>query len=313
MKIGVDAMGGDFAPEAIVKGAILAQKELDSSEQIVLFGDQQKIVQILESEKANVSDFEIVHCSEVIGMGDNPAKSFSKKTDSSITVGFSWLAHKKIDGFASAGNTGAMLVGTMYMVKSVSGIIRPAIASYIPVSETKFNLLLDVGINPDCRPDVLYQYGVLGSIYAKLVFGVENPRVGLLNIGEEEEKGNLVSKSTFELMKESSDFNFVGNIEGNQLFDDKKADVIVCDGFVGNVVLKEAEAFYHMLKKRNISDPFFERFNFENYGGTPILGVNSPVIIGHGVSNSKAIKNMILQTRTVISLNLCNKIKEAFN
>lgn len=313
MKIGVDAMGGDFAPEAIVKGAILAQKELDSSEQIVLFGDQQKIVQILESEKANVSDFEIVHCSEVIGMGDNPAKSFSKKTDSSITVGFSWLAQKKIDGFASAGNTGAMLVGTMYMVKSVSGIIRPAIASYIPVSETKFNLLLDVGINPDCRPDVLYQYGVLGSIYAKLVFGVENPRVGLLNIGEEEEKGNLVSKSTFELMKESSDFNFVGNIEGNQLFDDKKADVIVCDGFVGNVVLKEAEAFYHMLKKRNISDPFFERFNFENYGGTPILGVNSPVIIGHGVSNSKAIKNMILQTRTVISLNLCNKIKEAFN
>ena len=114
-------------------------------------------------------------------------------------------------------------------------------------------------------------------------------------------------------MKESSDFNFVGNIEGNQLFDDKKADVIVCDGFVGNVVLKEAEAFYHMLKKRNISDSFFERFNFENYGGTPILGVNSPVIIGHGVSNSKAIKNMILQTRTVISLNLCNKIKEAFN
>lgn len=313
MKIGVDAMGGDYAPDEIVRGAILALKELDSSEKIVLFGDQQKIVSVLESEKANVSDFEIVHCTEVIGMGDNPAKSFSKKTDSSITVGFSWLAQKRIDGFASAGNTGAMLVGTMYLIKSVSGIIRPAIATYIPVSEEKFNLLLDVGINPDCRPDVLYQYGILGSIYAKLIFGVDNPRVGLLNIGEEEEKGNLVSKSTFELMKDSTHFNFVGNVEGNQLFDDKKADVIVCDGFVGNVVLKEAEAFYHMLKKRKISDPFFERFNFENYGGTPVLGVNSPVIIGHGVSNSKAIMNMILQTRTVISLDLCGKIKEAFN
>lgn len=313
MKIGVDAMGGDYAPAEIVKGAILAQKELDSSEQIVLFGDQQNIIEIIKSEDANISDFEIVHCSEVIGMGDNPAKSFSKKTDSSITVGFNWLAHKKIDGFASAGNTGAMLVGTMYMIKSVPGIIRPAIASYIPVSEEKFNLLLDVGINPDCRPDVLYQYGILGAIYAKLVFGVDKPRVGLLNIGEEEEKGNLVSKSTYELMKDSSDFNFVGNVEGNQLFDDKKADVIVCDGFVGNVVLKEAEAFYHMLKKRKISDPFFERFNFENYGGTPVLGVNSPVIIGHGVSNAKAIMNMILQTRTVISLDLCGKIKEAFN
>ncbi len=313
MKIGVDAMGGDFAPDAIVIGAIQAQKELSSSERIVLFGDQQKIEAILKSEKANVSDFDIVHCSEVIEMGDHPAKSFSKKSDSSITVGFSWLAQNKIDGFASAGNTGAMLVGTMYTIKSVPGIIRPSIASYIPVSEEKFNLLLDVGINPDCRPDVLYQYGILGSIYAKLIFGVENPRVGLLNIGEEEEKGNLVTKSTHELMKDSTHFNFVGNVEGNQLFDDKKADVIVCDGFVGNVVLKEAEAFYHMLKKRKISDPFFERFNFENYGGTPILGVNAPVVIGHGISNSKAIKNMILQTRIVINSNLCGKIKEAFN
>jgi len=313
MKIGLDAMGGDFAPEAAVKGAILAQKQLLPTERIVLFGDKQKIESIIEAEKANPSDFDIVHCSEVIEMGDHPAKSFGKKTDSSITVGFGWLAKNLIDGFASAGNTGAMLVGTMYTVKQVPGVIRPSIASYIPVSETQFSLLLDVGINPDCRPDVLYQYGILGSIYAKAVLEIENPRVGLLNIGEEEEKGNLVTKSTYDLMKDSSHFNFIGNVEGNDLFSDAKADVVVCDGFVGNVVLKEAEAFYRLIKKRKINDPFFERFNFENYGGTPVLGVNAPVVIGHGVSNDKAIMNMILQTRTVISTNLCGKIKEAFN
>ena len=313
MRIGVDAMGGDFAPEAAVKGAILANRELEPNQRIVLFGDQERIQNIISQNSGSLNDFDIVHCTEVIGMGENPAKTFAKKADSSITVGFKWLAQNKIDGFASAGNTGAMLVGTMYTVKSVPGIIRPAIASYIPVSENKFNLLLDVGINPDCRPDVLYQYGILGSLYAKLIFNIDNPRVGLLNIGEEEEKGNLVTKNTFELMKDSNDYTFVGNVEGNMLFNDEKADVVVCDGFVGNVILKEAEAFYHILKKRKISDPFFERFNFENYGGTPVLGVNAPVIIGHGVSNDKAIMNMILQTRTVISTNLCNKIKEAFS
>jgi glycerol-3-phosphate acyltransferase PlsX len=313
MKIGVDAMGGDFAPDAIVKGAILAQKEMLPDERIVLFGDQVQITRILNEQGVDQSTFEIVHCTEVIGMGENPAKTFAKKTDSSITVGFSWLAHKKIDGFASAGNTGAMLVGTMYTIKSVPGIIRPSIASYIPVSEEKFNLLLDVGINPDCRPDVLYQYGILGSIYAQLILGVDNPRVGLLNIGEEEEKGNLVTKSTFDLMKGTTDFNFVGNVEGNDLFSDSKADVVVCDGFVGNVMLKEAEAFYHLIKKRKIIDSFFERFNFENYGGTPILGVNAPVVIGHGISNDKAIMNMIFQTKKVISTDLCGKFKEAFN
>ncbi|HZJ74220.1 MAG TPA: phosphate acyltransferase PlsX [Perlabentimonas sp.] len=313
MKIGVDAMGGDYAPEAIVKGAILAQEQLLPEEQIVLFGDQGRIYNILEQENIDKSAFEVVNCTQVIGMGENPAKTFAKKADSSITVGFRYLVQQKIDGFASAGNTGAMLVGAMHTVKSVPGIIRPAIASYIPVSENKFNLLLDVGLNPDCRPDVLYQYGILGNIYAKLIFGIKQPRVGLLNIGEEEEKGNLVTKHTHEQMKGSSDFNFVGNVEGNELFSDANADVIVCDGFVGNVLLKEAEAFYHLIKKRNISDPFFEMFNFENYGGTPVLGVNAPVIIGHGVSNARAIMNMILQTKTVIKTELCEKFKEVFS
>lgn len=313
MNIGLDVMGGDYAPDAVIAGAVLAQKHLSNSERITLFGDENAILRLLKNENANVSDFDIVHCSEVIAMGDNPAKTFSKKIDSSIHKGFKHLAEKKIDGFASAGNTGAMLVGTMYTIRSVPGVIRPAIASYIPVSEKKFNLILDVGINPDCRPNVLFQYAILGSLYSKHVFGIDKPRIGLLNIGAEDEKGNLVTKSTFELMKDTSDFHFAGNVEGNDLFSDSKADVFVCDGFVGNVVLKEAEAFYQLIKKRNITDHFFEQFNFENYGGTPILGVNSPVVIGHGISNAKAIMNMILQTRTVISSNLCEKIKEAFN
>lgn len=313
MKIGVDAMGGDFAPDAVVSGAILAQKQLSADQRIVLFGDQNQIISLINKGNANPDDFDIVHCTEVIEMCENPAKAFTKKPDSSISNGFKALATKKIDGFASAGSTGAMLVGTMYTVKQISGIIRPAIASYIPVNENKFNLLLDVGLNPDCKPEVLYQYGILGSLFSKLILGNSNPRVALLNIGEEDEKGNLLVKGTFELMKNNKDFNFVGNVEGNDLFSNDKADVVVCDGFVGNVVLKEAEAFYHIIKKRKIENSYLEMFNAENYGGTPILGVNEPVIIGHGSSNPKAIMNMILQTKEVISSNLCQKIKEAFS
>ena len=313
MKIGVDAMGGDHAPEAVVLGAILAQKQLSADQRIVLFGDEKQIVSLLKRENANPDNFDIVNSTEVIEMCENPAKAFTKKPDSSISNGFKALATKQIDGFASAGSTGAMLVGAMYTVKQVSGIIRPSIASFIPVSEKKFNLLLDVGLNPDCKPEVLYQYGILGSLYAKFVLGNQNPRVALLNIGEEDEKGNLLVKSTFELMKGNKDFNFVGNVEGNDLFKDDKADVVVCDGFVGNVVLKEAEAFYKIIKRRKIEDPYLEMFNAENYGGTPILGVNEPVIIAHGSSNPKAIMNMIFQTREVISSNLCLKIKEAFS
>jgi len=313
MRIGVDAMGGDFAPDAVVSGAILAHKKLSSDQRIVLFGDESKIIDLLKKENANPNDFDIVNCTEVIEMCENPAKAVAKKPDSSISKGFRALATKQIDGFASAGSTGAMLVGTMYTVKQITGIIRPAIASYIPVSENKFNLLLDVGLNPDCKPDVLYQYGILGSLFSKLILGNENPRVALLNIGEEDEKGNLLVKATFDLMKDNKDFNFVGNVEGNDLFSNEKADVVVCDGFVGNVVLKEAEAFFHIIKKRKIENPYLEMFNAENYGGTPILGVNEPVIIGHGSSNPKAIMNMILQTKEVISSNLCQKFKEAFS
>ena len=258
MKIGLDAMGGDFAPEAAVLGAILARDKLPPDFDLALIGDEDKIRNLLMREKKDPGAFEIIPTTEQIEMGDHPAKSFTQKPNSSIVVGYRMLQSGKIDGFASAGNTGAMLVGIGFTVKGIPGIIRPAIATIVPTISGGANILLDVGINPDSRPDVLYQHGILGSLYAEHVLNIDDPRVGLLNIGAEESKGNLVVKSTYELMKGSTDFNFIGNVEGNDFFSDEKVDVIVCDGFVGNVVLKVVEGFYTMVKKRKIEDPFFD-------------------------------------------------------
>jgi phosphate acyltransferase len=312
MRIGIDIMGGDFAPEAAVLGAILAHKELSYNDRLVLIGDEDKIKEILLREKVNPENFDIVHTSQVIEMSDHPAKAFAKKPDSSIAKGYKLLAMGEIEGFASAGSTGAMLVGAMYAVKVIPGVIRPVITAAIPKPEGNYSLILDVGINPDTKPDVLYQYGILGSLYASNVYNIDNPKVGLMNIGSEEEKGNLVTKSAYELMKDTSDFNFIGNVEANELFSDDWVDVIVCDGFVGNVILKEAEAFYTLIKQRKIEDDFFDKFNYENYGGTPILGVNKNIVIGHGISREVAMKNMILHTKEVVEAKLSDKIKEAF-
>lgn len=306
-------MGGDFAPETVVLGAIQAQKEVSSEIKIVLIGDESQITEILTKEGVSISNFEIVATTQVINMGDHPTKAFQQKPDSSLAVGFGMLANGELQGFASAGSTGAMLVGAMYSIKPIPGIIRPGIASFLPVCETKTGLLIDVGLNPDASPDILLQYALLGSIYAKEVLGITSPTVGLLNIGEEAEKGNLVAKSTYQMLKEATSIRFIGNIEANRIFEEDSADILVCDGFTGNVVLKEAEGFFKLLKRRGIIDTFFERFNFEHYGGTPLLGVNAPVIIGHGASNATAIKNMILQTQNVIQAGLVEKIKEALS
>jgi glycerol-3-phosphate acyltransferase PlsX len=312
MRIGVDILGGDFAPEATVLGAILAQKELPEGTQLVLIGDEQKIKEIAQREKFDTSKWDIVPTTEYIGMGEHPSKAFTQKPNASIPLGFKMLKSMEIDGFASAGSTGAMMVGAMMVIKLIPGIIRPSIATYMASDNGKPSVILDAGINPDARPDALLQYGILGELYAKHVFKIDNPRVALLNIGSEEEKGNLVSKAAFTLFKESKAFNFIGNIEGHDIFSKDKVDVIVCDGFVGNIVLKEAEAFYHIVKKRGIEDPFFEQFNFEHYGGTPILGIDSVAVIGHGISNDIAIKNMILHTAQMVKAGLIEKIKEAF-
>ena len=204
-----------------------------------------------------------------------------------------------------------MLVGSMLTVKAIPGVIRPCITSAIPQEDGSVSIILDVGTNADCKPDVLYQFGILGSHFVKHIYNIENPRVALLNIGEEKEKGNLLTQATHELMSETTDFNFIGNIEGRDLFN-SSADVVVCDGFTGNVVLKEAEAFYVVAKKRGIKDEFFDRFNYEIYGGSPVLGINSNVIIGHGISSPVAIKNMLFLAKDVAEAELSKKIQKAF-
>jgi len=312
MKIGIDIYGGDHAPDEVIKGSIKAFLELPSSVKLVLIGNQEDIENICEQEGFDITHFEIVNTTEWINMGEHPAKAFASKTNSSIVKGFSMLKSGHIDGFTSAGNTGAMLVGVIQVTKVIPGVIRPCIAATIPNINGNPNIIVDVGINPDSKPDVLYQYGILGSVYANKVYDIDKPKVGLLNIGEEEEKGNLATKAAYQSMKDNMDFNFIGNVEGGDIFDYDKVDVIVCDGFVGNVMLKQAESFYGLLKKRNIKDELFDKFDFENYGGTPILGASKPVIIGHGKSQEKAIKNMILLTKNVVEANIVDTIKEKF-
>ncbi|MDR1667735.1 MAG: phosphate acyltransferase PlsX [Bacteroidales bacterium] len=311
MRIGLDVMGGDFAPEVTVLGAIAAHGRLHPHARLVLIGDESAVKAICAREGFDSSRFEIVDAPDTITMGDHPSKAFAQKTRSSIYVGYKLLSDGKIDVFASAGSTGAMMVGAMYTVKSIEGILRPAIAVASPRADGRSNVLLDVGLNPDCKPDILNQYGLLGSLYAEFVCNIPHPKVALLNIGSEAEKGNLLTKSAYGLMSESKNYKFVGNIEGYEIFLDK-ADVIVCDGFVGNVLLKTVEGFSHIVKKRGIQDEFFELFNPDNYGGTPVLGINSNVIIGHGASNSEAIKNMILLSQGVVEADLPSKIKKYF-
>ena len=282
-------MGGDFAPEAAVQGAVLALEAIGPDSRIVLFGDEAKIKAVLEAEGCSAERFDIVATTEVIEMGDHPAKAFQAKADSSITVGFGYLAKGAIDGFASAGSTGAMMVGSMYAVKPIEGVIRPAISSIVLTIAGRPALLLDVGLNVDCKPEVLAQYGLIGSIYAEAVLGIGKPRVAVLNIGEEETKGNAQTKATYELLKEDGRINFVGN-----------------------TVLKMAEGLYRINKKLGGGNAFWDAMNYENVGGTPVLGVNAPVIIGHGISSARAIKSMILSTEQCIKADLTVKLQHAF-
>ena len=201
-----------------------------------------------------------------------------------------------------------MFIGGFYTVKAIPGILRPPLATLIPKEGGGVKVLLDVGANADCKPDVLYQFGMLGSLFSKHVCGIKKPKVSLLNLGEEKTKGNLLTQASYTLMEENPDYIFVGNCEGRDIFNSEN-DVIVCDGFTGNIVLKEAEGIYSIMKKKGLLDDYFKRFNYENYGGTPILGLNKPIIIGHGISNEIAIKNMILLTKDIVEADLVNKIK----
>ena len=226
-------MGGDFAPEVAIEGAVMSLKLLDKESRIVLYGDEKRIRELIKKHGASESDFDIVATTQVIEMGDHPAKAFIAKRDSSMTRGFNDLAEGKIDGFASAGSTGAMMVGSMQVIKPIEGVIRPVLATLIPTVSAEKGIqravLMDVGLNVDAKPEVLAQYGLLGSIYAKSALNMKNPRVALLNIGEEEGKGNAQAKATYDLMKADKRYNFVGNVEASYIFTGKIGDVVVAD------------------------------------------------------------------------------------
>ena len=313
MKIALDIMGGDFAPAEAIKGVQeFLQESNDPSVHLLLIGDTDAAQPYLASLEPFPGRYTLVHTTEIIGMHEHPTKALKEKPNSTISLGFGMMKEGKADAFISAGNTGAMMVGSMYTVKTIEGIIRPTIASPIPRADGKFNLLLDVGINADCKPEHMVQFAELGSLYMQRVYGIESPRIALLNLGEEEGKGNILAQATYPLLKEDTSINFVGNVEGRDIFMDK-SDVIVCEGFVGNVVLKMAESTYDLFKmQRGINDELLEHFNYEIYGGTPILGINSPVIIGHGISSSLAFKNMIDMSRKIIASNLMEAFREHF-
>jgi len=310
MRIGLDVSGGDFAPKVNLEGLKLAMQELPAAS-FFLFGDKEQVESHASFSDVDLSRVQVIHAPDQITFRDNPTRAILKKPKSSISVGLNWLSTRKIDVFSGTGNTGAMLVGAIYKSTTIPGVIRPCITSTLPTITGDKTILLDVGSNADCKADVLSQFAVLGSIYAQYVLGKKQPKVALLNIGEEESKGNLLSIAAHELLKSTDVINFIGNVEGRDLFTGV-ADVIVCDGYTGNVVLKQAEGMYSLIKQRGINDEYFDRFNYENYGGTPILGIRGNVIIGHGISNEIAIKNMLLHSYEVASSGLAKKIRKAF-
>lgn len=309
MKIGIDVMGGDFAPEEAILGLSLALKDDElRGVHLIAIGDQEKVNQQIDDLGLNLNGVEIIHAPEVIGMAEPPTRAVSQKRQSSINVGMKMLAENKIDAFVGAGNTGAMMVSSLYIVKSIEGISRPSLSTLVPKYNGSTGLLLDVGANSDVKPDNLVQFAILGAMYAQHILKIENPRVALLSIGEEKEKGNLLTQAVYPMLEQTRQINFIGNIEGRELFSDT-ADVVVCDGFTGNIVVKTCEGFFYKLKKRGIDDEFLDRFNFEIHGGTAILGINKPVIIGHGISRANTFVNMIKLARRVVQSELVQKIK----
>jgi len=309
MNIGLDMMGGDFAPLEAVKGVQLYLTAHTITANLILIGDQPQIEQLLADYKIPTDHIKVVHAEEVIDMHEHPARALKKKQKSSIAIGFHWLATGKIDAFISAGNTGAMLVGALFSIKTLEGVLRPAISSIIPKVSGGTGLLLDVGLNADCKPEQLNQFAIMGSVYAQLILGIDDPKVGLINVGEEEGKGNLLAQATYPLLKENKSIRFSGNIEGRDILMDK-ADVMVCEGFTGNILLKMAESLYSITQDKEIKDEYFDRFNFEKYGGTPVLGVAKPVIIGHGISHAKSFMNMIHLAQLMLEKNVMQKMKE---
>ena len=312
MNIGLDMMGGDFAPLEAVKGAAdFIASTTNTAIHLTLIGDESKIREHLADHPIAAGRYSIVHAAQVIGMHEHPTRALKEKQQSSIAIGFHLLATGKTDAFISAGNTGAMMVGALFSIKAIEGVLRPTIGAYMPREDGSLGLLVDVGLNADCKPENLNQFAILGSLFAKHILNFENPKVGLVNLGEEEGKGNILAQATYPLLKANKQINLTGNIEGRDILLNI-ADVLVCEGFTGNVVLKLAESIYDIVKRRDIHDEHFDRFNFEQYGGVPVLGVAKPVIIGHGISHALAFKNMIRIASRMLEIDLMGKMKNSF-
>jgi glycerol-3-phosphate acyltransferase PlsX len=311
MKIGVDILGGDYAPEATLKGVMLAFEEFGQNCTFVLIGNEEEMKAALLKENFPIDKVEFFHAPDGITMSSSPVKSIASSPNSSIVKGFDLLAEGKIDGFCSAGNSGSMLVGSVMKLGLLREDLRPCLLSILPNLAGQDGILLDVGANADCKPENLLDFAILGSTYAEVHLKIKNPKVGLVNIGEEPEKGNMLSIASHKLMAEYSKISFVGNLEGRELFDGK-ADVAVCSGFVGNVILKLAEKFYELAMRKGLKDdPFYSKMNYERHGGSPVLGVNKPVVVGHGISSPLAIKNMMKLTKELVEENFVEKLKAA--
>ncbi|TSA29522.1 MAG: phosphate acyltransferase PlsX [Ignavibacteriales bacterium] len=325
-KIAVDAMGGDYAPKHEILGAIAAMKE-NKNFDLILVGDKEKILKVARQEKIELDENVIYHASQVIEMGDKPIDSIKSKPDSSLVVGAKLVRDKKAHAFVSAGNTGAVAAVSTLIIGRIKNVERPTIGSFIP-SETNDTYLFDVGAFVDVKPQHLLEYAILASIFVKELHGIKSPSVALLNVGEEEEKGNKQVKETAELLRKS-DLNFIGNIEGRDILKGK-SNIVICDGFVGNIILKFGESvpsFMKYLLKQHAEKNIFEKIKiglFKNtlkkalsplnpdlYGGVPLLGVNGISIIGHGSSSPLAIKNMILRAKEMYDKNLIKKFEEA--
>ncbi|MBC8180990.1 phosphate acyltransferase PlsX [candidate division KSB1 bacterium] len=327
MKIAVDAMGGDFAPREIVTGAISAARTAKKKYEVVLVGDEAKIKHEMALHfRLDDLALSIKHASQQVEMDESPSSAIRRKKDSSIAVCMDLHKKGEVDAVVSAGNTGAVLGSALLKLRKIDKVIRPAIGAILPTGKGA-NLLIDVGTNVDCRPRQLLQFGIMGSVFVKKVLNIKEPKIGLLNIGEEKSKGNEVVQKAYELFDQSP-INFVGNIEGRNILQEQ-ADVIVCDGFVGNTMLKFAEsinAVYTTNLRRRIGKrlqykfgaylmkPAFRRlkktFDYAEYGGVPLLGVNGVVIIGHGGSSSKAICNAIFEAEKIINENVNNQIEQ---
>ena len=310
MRIALDMMGGDYAPEQACLGVLSFLKQHNDC-QLFLLGNQPIIENLLGAEATNPL-ITYIHTEDNIGMDEHPIKAIKEKPNSSIVTGFGLLAKDAVDLFMSSGNTGVMLVGASHMIKVIEGVLRPSIPTPVPQIDGTYSIMLDVGINADCKPENLNQFATLGSIYAQSILGIEKPTVALMNIGEEEGKGNLLAQAAYLLMKENKQIHFIGNIEGRDTVNNK-ADVIITDGFTGNILLKFAESMYDVIKvKRNIQDDFLDKFNHRLYAGVPVLGINKPVIVGHGVSDQVSFLGMLNMARKMLISKMNDTIKASF-